>query len=207
MTIGSLMVDAAGKIASPSFSNVSPLSRSRMTYPEAPRNSEVSRASVDSSFIRISARFGSAGGDNGAATLGAGRGRAPASVRSVTSPGTWFAPDRQTITRSVRANLMEPLCVNASGAGARNEGHGRITDHRLLPARADGGDDVGEQGPSRRHRRIAPRPARCRSRENALKGAARHATIDAVEGHRVHGGEGHILPAPAARRQEQRIEG
>src|SRR6266699_2387846 len=73
MTIGSLMVDAAGKIASPSFSNVSPLSRSRMTYPEAPRNSEVSRASVDSSFIRISARFGSAGGHNGAATLRAGQ--------------------------------------------------------------------------------------------------------------------------------------
>src|SRR5438034_707785 len=67
MKIGSLMVDAAGKIASPLFSKVSPLSRSRMTYPVAPRSSEASRSRVDSSFIRISARFGSDGGDADAA--------------------------------------------------------------------------------------------------------------------------------------------
>src|SRR5436190_7016501 len=189
MKIGSLMVDAAGKIASPLFSKVSPLSRSRMTYPVAPRSSEASRSRVDSSFIRISARFGSDGGDADAA------------------PGARLAPDTQTISRSAPDKLVGRVFGTASGAGARNEGDGRVAGHALLPAGADGGDHVGEQTPDCRHRRITARPARDRGREDALEGAARRAAVNPVEAHRVHGGEGEILPAPAARRQEQRIEG
>src|SRR2546422_1823583 len=199
MKIGSLMVDAAGKTASPLFSNVAPLSRSRMTYPEPPRSSEDSRSRVDSSFIRISARFGSDGGDADAAPRGAARGGATASPRSKAAHRARLAPDTQTIRRSAPDHFMGRVFGTASGAGTLNEGDGRVAGRRLLPAGADGGDHIGEQGPGCRHRRIAARPARYRGREDALEGAARRAAIHPVEAHRMHGGEGEISPSPAAR--------
>src|SRR2546428_4582200 len=103
MKIGSLMVDAGGKTAPPSLSNVSPLSRSRITYPQAPCRSLARSVSVVSSFFRSSARFGSGEEDGGAAPRGDGGGMAAAPARSAAAISDRVTQNVQRTARRARA--------------------------------------------------------------------------------------------------------